>query len=163
MIKGRCKFCRSTGMWALLRCLWTSFCPGRNQRQILFRLGVHICHLISNCRIRKLYQKEHEYIKVYTSKFEEINWFSETLTEKLVIDLFSNNVRKLLKVHNVKKKRSKTLWNAFICKLPIWDNEEPRERVVAKSPLKKLVLAIELKELGQMNRREEKMAKKQRG
>ena len=38
---------------------------------------------------------KHEHIRVYASKFEELNrFFKDTLTKEAVIGLFLNNVRK---------------------------------------------------------------------
>ena len=49
-------------------------------------------------KLVKVYQKEHEHIRVYTSKFEEFNrLFKGILIEESVIGLFLNKVRKLLK------------------------------------------------------------------
>ena len=58
--------------------------------------------------VAKVYQKEHEHIRVYASKFEELHrFFRSTLKEESVIVLFLNNVRKSFKVHAVGIKRSK--------------------------------------------------------
>ena len=49
--------------------------------------------------VAKVYQKEHEHIRVYATKFEELHrFFKDTLTKEAVIGLFLNNVRKSLKV-----------------------------------------------------------------
>ena len=43
--------------------------------------------------VAKVYQKEHEHIRVYASKFVELHrFFRSTLTEESVIGLFLNNV-----------------------------------------------------------------------
>ena len=56
--------------------------------------------------VAKVYQKEHEHIRVYASKIEELHkFFKDILTEESVIVLTLNNVRKSLKVHAVGVKR----------------------------------------------------------
>ena len=95
--------------------------------------------------VAKVYQKEHEHIRVYASKFEELHrFFRSTLTEEAVIGLFLNNVRKSLKVHAVGIKRSKPSWDAFLCEITKLDNEEPRDILVIKGNVRKPVLAVEV-------------------
>ena len=85
--------------------------------------------------VAKLYQKEHEHICVYTSKFEEYwRFFKVTLTEEAMITMFLNNVLKSLKVHAVGIKRSKLSWDAFLQEITRLDNKEPREVGEAKYP-----------------------------
>ena len=99
--------------------------------------------------VAKVYQKEHEHIRVYASKFEELHrFFRSTLTEEAVIGLFLNNVRKSLKVHAVGIKRSKPSWDAFLCEITKLDNEEPRDILVIKGSVRKPVLAVEVERNG---------------
>ena len=65
--------------------------------------------------VAKCYQKEHEHICVYASKFEDYwRFFKATLTEEAMITMFLNNVHKSLKVHAVGIKMSKPSWDAFL-------------------------------------------------
>ena len=90
--------------------------------------------------VAKVYQKEHEHIRLYASKFQELHcFFKSTLTEEAVIGLFLNNVRKSLKVHAVGIKRSMTLWEAFLCEITKLDNEEPWDISVIKGNVRKPV------------------------
>ena len=78
--------------------------------------------------VAKVYQKEHEHIRVYASKFKELHrFFKDTLTKEAVIRLFLNNVRKSLKVHAVGIKRSKPSWDAFLREIIKLDNKDPQD------------------------------------
>ena len=78
--------------------------------------------------LAKVYQKEHEHIRVYALKFKELHrFFKDTLTKEAVIGLFLNNVRKSLKVHAIGIKRSKLSWDAFLREITRLDNEEPQD------------------------------------
>ena len=83
--------------------------------------------MLAIVEVAKVYQKEHEHIRVYTFKFEELHrFFKDTLTKKAVISLFLNNVRKSLKVHAVGIKRSKPSLDAFLREITKLDNEKPK-------------------------------------
>ena len=70
----------------------------RNYPNLVYLYFIHV----GNCGGSKVYQKEHEHIRVYASKFEELHrFFKDTLIKEAVIGLFLNNVRKSLKVHVV--------------------------------------------------------------
>ena len=106
--------------------------------------------------VAKVYQKEHEHIRVYASTFGELHcFFRSTLTEEAVIGLFLNNVRKSLKVHAVGIKRSKPSWDAFLCEITKLDNEEPRDISVIKGNVRKPVLAVEVERNGSSPRERE--------
>ena len=106
--------------------------------------------------VAKLYQKEHEHICVYASKFEEYCWFFKaTLTEEAMISMFLNNVRNSLKVHAVGVKRSKPSWDAFLREITRLDNKEPREVGGSRVPWKRPSLAVEVDEYGGAAKEEE--------
>ena len=95
--------------------------------------------------VAKVYQKEHEHIRVYTSKFEELHrFFKDILTKEAVIGLLLNNIRKSLKVHAVGIKRSKPSWDAFLREITRLNNEEPQEVSLVKGGFWKPVLALEV-------------------
>ena len=95
--------------------------------------------------VAKVYQKEHEHIRVYASKFEELHrFFKDTLTKEAVIGLFLNNVRKSLKVHAVGIKRSKPSWDVFLREITRLDNEEPQDVSLVEGGFRKPVLAVEV-------------------
>ena len=92
--------------------------------------------------VAKVYQKEHEHIRVYASKFEELHrFFKDALIKEAVIGLFLNNVRKSLKVHAVGIKRAKPLWDAFLREITKLDNKEPQDVSLVKGGIWKPVLA----------------------
>ena len=56
---------------------------------------VYMSSTLAIVEVSKVYQKEHEHIWVYASKFEDLHrFFKDTLTKEAVIELFLNNVRK---------------------------------------------------------------------
>ena len=76
--------------------------------------------------VAKVYQKKNEHIRVYASKFEKLHrFFRSTLMEESVIKLFINNVRKLLKVHDLGIKKTKPSWDAFLQEITKLDNKNP--------------------------------------
>ena len=60
--------------------------------------------------------------------------FSKTLSEEVIIAMFLNNVKKLLRVHAITIKRAKPSWEEFLKEITCMDNKEPREGVVVKAP-----------------------------
>ena len=71
----------------------------------------------------------------------------ETLTEEAIIAMFLNNVRNALRIHAISIKRSKPSWDAFLREITRLDNEEPRAAAGAKTPYKKVSLAMEVEEV----------------
>ena len=64
--------------------------------------------------VAKVVQKEHEHICTYASKFKGYcQFFKNTLLEESIIDMFLNNVRKLLRVLAITIKQAKPSWEGF--------------------------------------------------
>ena len=94
----------------------------------------------SYCGSSNVFQKEHDHIRLYALKREELHhFFRNTLTEESVNGLFLSNVRKLLKVHAVGIMRPNPSWDAFLREITKLDNKEPRNLSLIKGGIWKPV------------------------
>ena len=98
--------------------LGTSFCSWKELgTEFVQTWCIYMSYTTAIVEVAKVYQKEHEHIKVHALKFEELHcFFIITLTEESILGLFLNNVRKSLKVYGAVTKRSKPSWDAFLRK-----------------------------------------------
>ena len=106
--------------------------------------------------VAKVYQKEHEHIRVCASKFEElIRFFKDTLTNETVIRYFPNNVRKYMYAHTIGIKRSKPLWDASLREIAKLDNKEPRDISLIKGEIQKPMLDLEVEKTSSSSKERE--------